>query len=258
MPQTIKDKVEELKSSIDLVALDEVIESYDYSTDPILSQYDHTIEDMLWRRIEHYGAGECNYGQVLSAHLRRVSLDGREFLMNELGFSDKAANNFQVANLFHDLGKTHKEYDRTIWNLPHRPTQEERLEKRLHTVRGAELFLEAIDDLPDELKNHPHLAIVIPALQIFHHERVNGSGYVGRTGDQMGKLIKALCIADCKDGDLVRRGHHVTQRTEKEALLRMKGLSEYDGDCKYVGAFDAMLDQYIHYREKKTGEKILP
>ena len=258
MPSTIKDKVDTLKQSIDLLALDDVIESYDYANDPLLSEYYHHIEASLWNRIETYGEGECNYGRVLSLHLRRVSLDGREFFMNELGFSQKAANNFHVANLFHDLGKTHDDYNSSIWNLPHRPTEEEREEKRLHTGRGTEIFLDAIKDLPAEAQNHPHLAIVVPALQLFHHERVDGTGYAQRQGDEMGSLIKALCILDCKDGDLVRRGHHVTQRTEKEALLRMKNHDEYDENGKYDGAFDEMLDVYIRYREKKTGQKILP
>ncbi|MAZ76024.1 MAG: hypothetical protein CMH31_01835 [Micavibrio sp.] len=254
----LKEKVEQLKQSIDLIALDAVIESYDYATDIVLTSNNHLIEEKLWNRIENYGEGLCNYGRTLSLHLRRVSLDGREFLMNELGFSAKAANNFQVANLFHDLGKTHESYARDIWNLPHRPTEKERTEKRLHTGFGTEIFLDAIKDLPKEAQEHPHLAIVVPALQLFHHERVDGKGYVGRQGHEMGKLIKALCIADCKDGDLVRRGHHVTQRTEKEALLRMKGLDDYDTNSKYHGAFDDMLDTYIAYREAQTGEEILP
>lgn len=254
----IKDQVEQLKQSIDLVALDDVIESYDYASDPILSQFGHATEEALWNRIESYGEGDCNYGRTLSLHLRRVSLDGYEFLINGLGFSKKAANNFQVANLFHDLGKTHDDYDRTIWNLPHRPTDDERIEKRFHTGRGTEVFLDAIKDLPQEVRNHPHVAIVIPALQLFHHERVDGKGYIGRKGEQMGNLIKALCILDCKDGDLVRRGHQVTQRTEKEALLRMKSHDEYDENRKYDGAFDDMIDVYIRYREQKTGQEILP
>lgn len=246
-----------LLKTIDLIALDTIIESYDYKTDPLLTETFHHIEAKLWGRIENYCRDSNGYGIKLSAHLRRVSQDGHEFLTNALGFSEKAAGNFHAANLLHDLGKTHGAYDEEIWDLPNRPTDLERAEKRLHTVRGTEVFLEAIADLPAEVQNHPHLRVVIPALQLFHHERVDGAGYAQRHNDEMGQVIKALCIVDCKDGDLVKRGHHMTKRTEKEALLRMKGLSKYDRDAKYVGAFDEMLDQYIHYREAKTGQKIL-
>lgn len=247
-----------LVKTIDLVGLDTLIESYDYKTDPLLTAHFHHIEAKLWNRIECYCSQTNGYGAVLSAHLRRVSQDGHEFLTNALGFSEKAANNFHAANLLHDLGKTDAAYDEDIWDLPHRPTKEERAEKRLHTTRGAEIFLEAIAALPLDVQNHPHLRVVIPALQMFHHERVDGQGYAKRHGNEMGQLIKALCIVDCKDGDLIERGHHMGKRTEKEALLRMKGLSEYDGNSKYMGAFDEMLDHYIHYREQKTGQKILP
>ncbi|NCQ87778.1 MAG: hypothetical protein GW749_02185 [Alphaproteobacteria bacterium] len=246
-----------LVKTIDLIELDSIIESYDYKTDPLLTAHFHQIETKLWHRIESYCCNTSSYGAALSAHLRRVSQDGHEFLTDALGFSKKAANNFHAANLFHDLGKTHNAYNEDIWNLPYRPTDDQRAEKRLHTVRGTEIFLEAIADLPLEVQHHPHLRIVIPALQMFHHERLDGQGYAKRHGDEMGRLIKALCIVDCKDGDLVLRGHHVDRRTEKEALLRMKGLSDYDGNAKYVGAFDEMLDHYIHHRELKTGQNIL-
>ena len=67
-----------------------------------------------------------------------------------------------------------------------------------------------------------------------------------------------VCIVDAKDGDMIQRGHQEFRRSEREALLRMKNLPDYDKDGKYKGAFDTMLDQYIAYREKATGEAIMP
>lgn len=253
----IQNRVTELSRSLDLKKLDEIIESYDYQNDPVLNPHFHAIEEILWNRIETYAIDTNEFGVRIAEHLRRVSQDGHEFMTEALGFSEKAANNFHAANLFHDLGKTHDDYNPEIWDLPHRPTKEERAEKRLHTIRGAEIFFDAVKDLPDEAQKHPHIAIVIPALQIFHHEKANGTGYVGRDASNTGKLIKAICVVDCKDGDLVKRGHHVTKRTEKEALLRMKSIKEYDPDNKYAGAFDDMLNTYIAFREAKTGQKIL-
>lgn len=74
-----------------------------------------------------------------------------------------------------------------------------------------------------------------------------------KKGNEMGLVIKAVCIADAKDGDMIRRGHHDFHRTEAQALFRMKGLPEYDPKGKYVGAFDDLLDTYIAYREKISG-----
>lgn len=245
-------------AGFDLIALDDVIESYDYETDPVLQEYFRPIEDVLWGLIEHYGEGTTNYGKVMAAHLRRTSLDGMKFITDALGFSEKAGRNFHAANLFHDLGKIHADYDPAIWDLPTRPTEEQRAEKRKHTIRGTQFLLAALDNAPPELFAHPHIKTVIPALQIFHHERLDGKGPMQRTADEIGKLLKAAIIVDTKDGDMHRREHQSTGRTEAQALLRMRSLPDYDKDGKYDGAFDDMLDTYIAYREQESGETFYP
>lgn len=241
-------------AEFDLILLDEVIESYDFDSDPVLQQHFHHIEQHLCRQIEEYGAGINDYGKGMIAHLRRTSEDGRDFLINGLGFSEKAGNNFYHANLLQDLGKTHPAFDISLWSLPTRPTPEQKAEKRLHIQRGPEVFSEAVRDEFDLLFSHPHVALVIPSIQLFHHERVDGTGPQGKTGEQMGKVIKTACIVDAKDGDMIRRPHQDHTRTEEEALARMKG-----GD-KYEGAFDELLDRYIAYRtslrEGKADEAI--
>lgn len=245
-------------ATFDLLGLDQALESYDYNTDPLLQEHFRPIEEALWTLIEHYGAGVNDFGRQMADHLRRTSLDGMRFLVDELGFSERAGWNFHAANLFQDLGKIHSDYDPTIWDLPHRPSEEERAEKRKHTKRGPEVFDIALEEAPPALREHPHIRSIIPAIQLFHHERVDGTGPFGRTGDQMGLVIKTAVIVDVKDGDMVKRGHHELRRTETETLLRMKSLSGYDDKGKYRGAFDSLLDRYIAYRERAAGHPILP
>ena len=79
-----------------------------------------------------------------------------------------------------------------------------------------------------------------------------------RAGHEQGRLLKAAIIVDTKDGDMHRREHQSSGRTEAHALLRMRSLPDYDADGKYTGAFDGMLDDYIAYREAQTGEAIYP
>lgn len=245
-------------AGFDLLALDDVIDSYDYDNDPVLKEHFRPIEDALWALIEHYGEGVNDFGQQMAAHLRRTSLDGMKFMTEALDFSDKAGRNFHAANLFQDLGKIHADYDPNIWNLPHRPTEAERAEKRKHTLRGPQVFAAALHDASSELLNHPHIKIVIPAIQLFHHERIDGTGPFQKNGNELGDVIKMAAIVDAKDGDMKWRAHQEFHRTETETLLRMKGLPEYDTDGKYVGAFDDMLDTYIAYREKHSGQPIYP
>lgn len=244
--------------SFDLLELDHIIESYDFATDPVLQGDFLPVQEKLWNRIEHYGETINDFGHMMADHLRRTSLDGMEFLVRDQGFSAAAGRNFHAANLFHDLGKIAPSFDPHIWQLPHRPTAAERAEKRKHIALGPRVFEAALAEVPQEVRDHPHVRIVIPALQLFHHERANGSGPFGRTGDQTGRIIKTVCIADAKDGDMVRRGHQSFRRSEADALLRMTGYPEYDPSGKYEGAFDSLLDQYIRYRERAEGRPIFP
>ena len=221
--------------------IDDLIEQYDYKTDRILKSYFHPIADSLWDEIKCYGEAANDYGQVLSKHLQRTSKLGEDFLVQCLGFSEKAGHNFYEANLFQDLGKIHPEYDPAIWNLPHRPTDEERAEKRKHVDRGADLIETALEAESDAINTHQHI-YVIKGIQMYHHERVDGTGRYKLTGDRMGNVLKAICIIDAFDGDMIHRPHQPAKRTPDETLDRLQ-----NGE-KYQGAFDTdMLAQFIDF-----------
>lgn len=228
---------------INLLKLDEIIESYDFDTDPVLQKLWLPLQNKLVERIQTYGKGVNAYGMQVSEHLRRTSEDGRDFMKRCLGFSEKAAENFYQANLLQDLGKIHPDYTPTIWSLPNRPTDEERAHKREHTFKGPMVMEEALQDAPSEVREHPHVAQVIPAIQIYHHERVDGYGPFGMFGDQFGLVIKTAAIVDALDGDMIPRPHQERGRDLGEALERLRS-----GE-KYIGAFDPdLLDVYIKYR----------
>lgn len=227
--------------------IDKTIQSYDVETDPVLTQEFAPIMDKLWHDIESYGLEVNEYGAVLSKHLIRTSMIGREFLTRELGFSEAVGRNFYDANLLQDLGKIHPDYtDPTIWSLPHRPSEEERCEKRLHPARGNDLLDRALEDASDELKNHPHIK-VIKAIQLYHHERVDGTGQNSVKGNDMGDIIKAICIIDTFDGDMIHRPHQRAERTPERALERMQTNTKYDG------TFDLkMLQRFVDFTLKPS------
>ncbi len=221
--------------------IDDLIEEYDYTTDRILKSYFHPIAFNLWEDIKSYGDEENDYGKILSEHLKRTSQLTQEFLVEKLGFSDKAGRNFFEANLFQDLGKIHPEYDPAIWDLPHRPTEEERIEKRKHVARGADLIEEAIEDESVALNTHSHI-YVIKAIQMYHHERIDGTGRYQLTGDRMGKVLKTICIIDAFDGDMIKRPHQPAKRTPAQTLDRLQN------GKKYQGAFDPeILQAFIDF-----------
>lgn len=224
------------------VNIDDLIESYDVQNDPVLIEHFAPIEKRLWHMIENYAVEINEYGSVMSKHLQRCSAIGMQFLTVELGFSERAGQNFYDANLLHDLGKTHFSYHPNIWQLPHRPTQEEREEKRHHTQLGVELVDLALVKSPQELQEHPHIQL-IQALQLFHHERLDGNGYEGQEVKKLGKVIEAICIIDAFDGDMIHRPHQLAKRTPKEALERLKN------GKKYEGTFDPeILERFIDFQ----------
>jgi len=221
--------------------IDALIESYNFK-DEILEAYFKPVGDKLWMNMRQYGGEVNQYGSVLTRHLKRTSAIGQQFLLNELGFSEAASWNFFYANLLHDVGKTHPNFEPEIWQTPHRPTQEEREQKRAHTRLGVELLDLAMIGTPEEVQTHPH-TLITRALQLYHHERMDGNGYEGENPNELGTVIKAICIIDAFDGDMVHRPHQKAQRRPEEALERMK-----HGE-KYRGAFDAqMLDQFIDFQ----------
>ena len=221
-------------------SIDDLIETYRFN-DPILEEHFKPVGNRLWKNIRSYGESVNEYGATMSKHLKRTSAIGQQFLLM-LGFSEKASWNFFYANLLHDLGKAHPCFSPEIWQTPHRPTPEEREEKRAHTQLGVELLDLALTKSPEEVQTHPHTQIT-KAIQLYHHERIDGEGYEGQDPNKLGKVIEAICIIDAFDGDMVHRPHQKAQRRPEEALERMK-----TGE-KYQGAFDPeMLDQFIDFQ----------
>lgn len=225
-----------------LINIDQLITTYDAEIDSILTKEFQPIADKLSNDIEEYGAKVNEYGAVLSKHLLRTSMIGREFLTKELGFSEAVGRNFYDANLFQDLGKIHPDYtDPKIWSLPHRPTQEEREKKRRHPELGNDLIDKALENSSEVLKAHPHIK-VIKSIQRYHHERVDGQGQNGFHGDDMGDIIKAICIIDAFDGDMIHRPHQRAERTPEQALKRMQT------NPKYKNVFDTkILERFINF-----------
>lgn len=222
--------------------IDELIANYDVQDDPVLNKYFKPIEEKLWGQIEHYGEDSNEYGAVVSKHLIRTSAICTQFLTQELGFSEKVGRNFYDANLLHDLGKTHPCYNPSLWQLPHRPTPEEREEKRAHTRLGVELLDLSLVKTPEELQTHPHIQ-VMKSIQLYHHERVDSEGYEGLDVKELGTIIEAICIVDAFDGDMIHRPHQRAQRSPEEALERMKI------GRKYQGAFDPeMLQRFVDFQ----------
>ncbi len=256
---TVDERTVERLKEINLVELDDIIDSYDYDTDSALQSDEYqSFETTIWQKILDYGKDTPEmYGRRrMAPHLKTAA---REIaaLLCELGFSKNVQKNSQNAFKFHDFGKTHKGYDINIWSLPHRPTEEEKIDKKKHHILGPDMWFSMIENLSDKIKNHPHVSIVVPALMAFHHEKLNGKGARKRKSEELGTVIRAACIVDAYCGDIVKRPHQEKPRTPGQAILRMADIG--DIKHKYKDCFDTeILAVYSSIVRKNTGRKLDP
>lgn len=225
--------------------IDDVIASYDVCEKSEFSNKWLSLSQQMWADILSYDTDGAQYGEKqLAPHLSRISDDGASFLLY-LGYPGNVAANFKDAYRLSDIGKIDKRYKPSIWSLPHRPTDEERVMKRKHTEWAPDVLQTYIQN-DETLSKHPHVNTVIPALSLYHHERVDAKGPFGLPAGDMGIIMQVACIVDAYDGDRIQRPHQPSRRTPEEALDRMAATGE---DSKYEGAFDAdLLEAYRQFK----------
>ncbi len=226
---------------------DELLDQYDYATDPVLAAHLHAADQAWLRSMLSFGRGVNGFGARMTAHQNRVAKDGARFL-KFLGFSDKAARNYRAALLFHDMGKNHVLYAPQTWMKDERPTADEKALMRRHAKLGADM----LDDYAKAhapLQGHPHI-LVRYAVTRYHHERADLKGPEKIDVRTMPVFVQAACLVDAYDGDLIPRAHQKHQRTPSEELKRLQGLE--DPYNKYVGAFDSALrDQFVKMKQQQ-------
>lgn len=129
------------------------------------------------------------------------------------------------AALLHDIGKV--ALPTGLLTRPGPLTDEQMRLLRTHPERGARL-LRALEDASD-----------VTRTVLYHHERADGSGYYGKTGDQTPPTSRVLAVAETFDA-MTRSRVRDTVSVE-DALDRLEdGRGErYDADC--VDALRAAL-----------------
>lgn len=226
---------------------DDLLDRYDYSTDEELKDKLHAWDRTLIRAMMTYASGLSKFGQQMTTHQNRTGKIGRDFMLS-LGYSEKAAKNFRAAMFFHDIGKTHPNYNPGIWSLWERPSPEEKAEQKKHARRGADMFETLADQIG--ISSHPHFK-VRHAVTLYHHERRDGTGPEGYNVTTLPQFVQISCIIDAYDGDMIHRPHQPRARTPQEAAVRLMGL---DGSDKYKGAFDSyLIRKFGHFIAQKHG-----
>lgn len=148
-------------------------------------------------------------------------------LLNETAFagitsySDIEANIILKGALLHDVGKLY--IDKAILNKPSALSDTEMEQMKQHTVLGYNaLKEELLHDERDILEN----------ICLYHHERIDGSGYVGLT--ELPLYLQIVAIADVYDA--LR-----SDRVYRQGLPKQKCLEIIRDSRDRSGAFDDAL-----------------
>ena len=164
---------------------------------------------------------------VTYEHSRRVAIY-TERLARQLGRSKREAQDFALAALVHDLGKTWIGND--ILNKSDVLSDEERRKMERHPVIGARILI-GCDVLPLYVETVLH-----------HHESWNGYGYpAGLRGEEIPLSARILTIADVYDV-LTSQRPYKAPLSLSEARERLIAGSATNFDPTILRAFIHMLD----------------
>lgn len=157
-------------------------------------------------------------------HSMRVADNMRDLAM-EMDMDIDRVRTLYNATFAHDIGK--RLLPIKIWDVAGKPDEETRKARRAHTSMGVRI----VDDTFGDDNHDPFLDLMRDLMQN-HHEAMDGSGWLGKTGDQLSLEARMLCVCDAFDGYSVWRPHFGTRDISPKAVLHRMGVEK-------AGQFDA-------------------
>ena len=172
-----------------------------------------------------------NKSENTGQHVRRVA-EYTEVLCKTLGYSEEESWKIRLASMMHDVGKIM--IPEKILEKPGKLTKEEFEIIKKHIFYGKQL----LETSPGELF---HISTEI-AYQ--HHEKWDGSGYMGTTGENIAPLARCVALADVFDALVSRRAYKEPWPPMKayEEIISQRGKQF---DPLVVDAFAANFDKFV-------------
>jgi putative nucleotidyltransferase with HDIG domain len=159
-------------------------------------------------------------------HSMRVSEMAAQ-IAEHMGFSEAEVESVRVAGLLHDIGKIDISLD--VLRKASLLDDAEWAQVRTHPTKGTAM-LEPVGGL---------LRDIVPLVQC-HHESFDGTGYLGKAGEEIPRGARVLAVADSYDAMVCDRPYR-TGRTPAEALKEVERCSGTQFDPEVVTAFRAVM-----------------
>ncbi|MDO5559516.1 MAG: substrate-binding domain-containing protein [Oscillospiraceae bacterium] len=173
---------------------------------------------------------ESKSGQT-GRHVKRVSEYSR-VLGKSLGLSDEDVETLRIASMMHDVGKL--SIPASILEKPGKLTPEEFDIIKTHVTEGERLMHNSPGKVMDRAKT----------IALQHHEKWDGSGYLGYARDQIDFFSRIVAVADVYDA-LVSKRSYKEAMNEKKAYDIIVADRGKHFDPRVVDAFVANYDQIL-------------
>lgn len=202
---------------------------FDYGT-ALHTQAEQTIqvqEDVILSFAEMMEVKSGETGQ----HVKRVSEYSRILGLN-LDLSREQAEVLRIASMMHDVGKILTPIE--ILEKPGKLTEEEFAVIKRHVTDGERMLHNASGKIMQAAR----------MIALEHHERWDGKGYLGHTGEEIDLLARIVAVADVYDALTARRSYKEpwTPEKAKEEILHGVGTQF---DPAVVKAFEQCHTQFL-------------
>ncbi len=174
-------------------------------------------------------------------HVKRVAAY-TELLCKSLGYSEEESWKIGLASMMHDVGKIMIPDE--ILEKPGKLTKEEFEIVKKHTQYGRRM----LEKSPGELFH------ISTRIADEHHERWDGTGYIGRSGEEISPYARCTALADVFDA-LVSRRSYKRAWTPKEAYDEIVSQRGKQFDPQVVDAFTSNFDQFIEIMKRYPDEE---
>lgn len=181
-----------------------------------------------------------NKSEKTGHHVRRVA-EYTNILCTSLGYEEEEVWKISLASMMHDVGKLM--IPEQILEKPGKLSQEEYEIVKKHIAYGKQM----LETSPGELF---HISTRI-AYQ--HHEKWDGTGYMGLKGEEIAECARCVALADVFDALVSRRSYKEPWSPEKafEEIVSQKG-KHFDPDI--VDVFVQNFDKFKEIVERYPDE----
>lgn len=195
--------------------------------------------DTEFEALKAYNAGRPQgHPYAFHLHTKRVATHLRQLAL-DMGMDADYAEVLYACGMVHDIGKRLLPID--IWDVAGKPDEKTRRQRREHTVLGVQILNERFGE-----DNDAPALILMRDLMTNHHEAVDGSGWLGKKGDELSLEAKMLCVCDAFDGYSVWRPHYGQRDiTPKGVIRRMAVEKSEQFDAHILGVFAKRLNVEI-------------